>query len=101
MEVICGRDAAERALAWQYPAGDSIDAQLREYGLLVAGRQGTFEPPPHLAPHIRALAVPELDSVSSSEVRMRCGQGVEWTHLVPETIHEMVREIYSGRGRAR
>ena len=52
---ICGRDAAERIVNWDYGAGAGIADQLREYGLLVADRHGRYEPPPQLLHRVRRL----------------------------------------------
>jgi nicotinate-nucleotide adenylyltransferase len=103
--VVCGRDAAERMVAWNYdePGGRSNDSGaieriFQELHLLVAGRQGAYRPPDHLRTRIHSLELPpHFDDVSSSEVRRRMAAGEAWQHLVPETIIELVREIYGPR----
>ena len=42
---ICGRDAAERVLTWDYGRPGVVEEMLREFELLVARRNGEFEPP--------------------------------------------------------
>ena len=92
---ICGRDAAERILTWDYGESGAIDRMLEEFHLLVAGRQGAFDPPESLLHRIHSLDVADdLDHVSSTEVRRRIAQGEPWEHLVPEPIVELVQAIY-------
>ncbi len=92
---IAGRDAAERIINWDYGEPNAIDRMLEHFGLLVASRGGPFTPPPHLADRIFPLATPpEIDPVSSSEVRERVASGKLWERLVPASITEMVRKIY-------
>lgn len=93
--LVCGRDAAERIIGWDYGAGHSIEQQMREYELLVAPRQGVYVPPAHLAPCVHALDLGGgWHDVSSSEVRARIGAGEEWESLVPEEIRDAVRAAY-------
>ncbi len=97
-EFLCGRDAAERVLKWNYGPGHSIEAMLREFGLLVAARQGEFVPPAHLTTRVRALPIEGgYDDHSSTEVRRRVAAGEPWEHLVPESTIEMVGRIYAAR----
>jgi nicotinate (nicotinamide) nucleotide adenylyltransferase len=92
---ICGRDAAQRIIEWDYGEANAIDRLLDEFGLLVAARQGEYSPPDRLRDRIRALAVPpDIDSHSSTEVRRRIVAGEPWEHLVPEPIRDIVRRIY-------
>ena len=81
---ICGRDAAERIVEWDYGHPQAIHHMLDEFGLLVAERQGRYEPRPELAHRIRHLQVsPEIGEISSTEVRSRIARGERWEHLVP------------------
>jgi len=92
---ICGRDAAERILTWDYGESGAIDRMLEEFHLLVAGRQGAFDPPESLRHRIHTLDMADdLDHVSSTEVRRRIAQREPWEHLVPEPIVELVQAIY-------
>ena len=93
---LCGRDAAERILAWDYGRPGVVEEMLDLFELLVAPRGGEFEPPPHFRHRVHALGLRGAqDHVSSSEVRERIARGEPWEHLVPGTIVERVREIYS------
>ncbi|MBM3737025.1 MAG: hypothetical protein FJW39_14685 [Acidobacteria bacterium] len=92
--ILCGRDAAERIVGWTYD-GLGIEEQLREYGLLVAARQGEYAPPERLRERIRPLAMaPDWDALSATEVRARMESGGAWEELVPECAVEAVRETY-------
>jgi nicotinate (nicotinamide) nucleotide adenylyltransferase len=93
---LCGRDAAERVLTWDYGRGGVVEEMLREFELLVASRGGDYVPSPEFRRRIHALAMPAAhDHVSSTEVRERIARGEPWQHLVPGSIVERVREIYS------
>ncbi len=96
--ILCGRDAAERAVNWDYGRPGAFHGQLREYRLLVAPRDGSYQPPGEFADRIDALpAIAGCDTVSASDVRERIFRGEDWEPLVPQPIVEMVREIYSRR----
>jgi nicotinate-nucleotide adenylyltransferase len=95
LSFVCGRDAAERIVNWDYGQAGAIGEMLREFELLVAERAGRYVPPDELRDAIRLLRVEQgLDEVSSTEVRERIASGEEWEHLVPPTIREQVRRIY-------
>lgn len=92
---LCGRDAAERIVNWDYGEPGAFTRMLDEFGLLVADREGAYDPPRELSPRIRRLEVSEpLDGISSSEVRRCIRAGDAWRHLVPAAIAEMVEELY-------
>jgi nicotinate-nucleotide adenylyltransferase len=94
--VICGRDAAERILTWDYGRVGVVEELLNEVELLVAPRGGHFQAPPEVQHRIHSLDLGgEHDAVSSSEVRARIARDDPWEHLVPPAIVELVREIYS------
>jgi nicotinate-nucleotide adenylyltransferase len=93
---ICGRDAAERIVNWDYGRPGAIHEQLREFQLMVAPRGGAWQPPPELARSIHPLPLEgDYEEVSATEVRRRIRQGEPWRDLVPEAIAGMVAEIYS------
>jgi nicotinate-nucleotide adenylyltransferase len=95
LAFVCGRDAAQRIVNWDYGNACAIDRMLETFQLLVACRQGAYEPPLRLRHRIRPLALPaDLSGISASEVRRRISAGLPWEHLVPEAIVPMVREIY-------
>ena len=89
IHLVCGRDAAERFLTWDYGEHGAAERMLEEFRLLVAPRLGPFEPPPHLAHAIAALDAGDYDECSSTLVRSGCG-----LNLVPEEIAELVQRIY-------
>jgi nicotinate-nucleotide adenylyltransferase len=93
---VCGRDAAERILAWDYGRPGVVEEMLREFELLVAARSGEFQPPAEYQHRVQPLWLRGThDLVSSTDVRERIARGEPWEHLVPRTIVERVREIYS------
>jgi nicotinic acid mononucleotide adenylyltransferase len=93
---LCGRDAAERVLGWDYGREGAVEEMLREFEMLVASRSGEFAPPPEFRTRIHLLDLAgRHDHVSSTEVRDRIARGETWQHLVPKEIVEQVREIYS------
>jgi nicotinate (nicotinamide) nucleotide adenylyltransferase len=96
LSFVCGRDAAERILTWDYGRPGVVEEMLGEFELLVAPRGGHYSPPAEYRDRIRALHVRSgHEEVSSTEVRERIARGERWEHLVPEKIRERVREIYS------
>ena len=93
---VCGRDAAERVVGWNYGRPGVAEEMLKEFELLVAARQGEFAPPAQFRDRIHRLEVPgRYDALSSTEVRERIVRGEPWEHLVPARIVERVRAIYS------
>jgi nicotinate-nucleotide adenylyltransferase len=96
LSFICGRDAAERIVHWDYGRTNVVEEMLREFELLVAPRGGHFSPPDEYRHRIHALQVRGgHEEVSSTEVRERIARCEPWEHWVPEKIRERVREIYS------
>ena len=89
--VVCGRDAAERIVEWDYGEPDAIVRHLEEFKLLVAPRGGCYEAPPHVAHAVEALPLGDFDEFASTRVRERC-EG--WRDLVPDEIADMVDRIY-------
>jgi nicotinate-nucleotide adenylyltransferase len=95
---LCGRDAAERIVNWDYGRTGAIAEQLREYQLLVAPRLGAYEPPAGLRDRIHPLEMVEgYDECSATDVRQRIAAGLSWEQLVPEGTAGLVREIYGRR----
>ncbi len=92
---LCGRDAAERIVTWDYGAEGRFAEQLNEFGLLVAERQGCYALPEEYRERIRPLRLRgDWNEVSATEIRQRIQAGHDWTHLVPEAIAEDVRRLY-------
>jgi nicotinate-nucleotide adenylyltransferase len=93
---VCGRDAAERVLNWNYGRPGAVQEMLSEFELLVAARQGEFEPPAEFRERIHPLYIRGgYDALSSTDVRERIARREPWEHLVPEEIVDRVRAIYS------
>ena len=96
---LCGRDAAERVLGWDYGRPGVVSAMLDDFDLLVASRRGAYRPPEEFRHRVHALAIPGgLDDVSATEVRDRLARGRPWEHLVPEAAAPLIREIYCHGG---
>ena len=92
--LICGRDAAERILGWTYDAPDAIERMLADFKLLVADREGTYDPPVDLRSRITRLDTPNLDDCSSTRLREMLARGETWQDLTPEEIVDLVGQIY-------
>ena len=93
---LCGSDAAERIMTWDYGRAGVVEEMLAEFELLVAPRGGWYHPPAKLRHRVHDLKVgPEHRQVSSTEVRERIARGQPWEHLVPKRIADRVRKIYS------
>jgi cytidyltransferase-like protein len=93
--LVCGRDAAERIVAWDYAGGPGIEEQLQEYGLLVADRWGSYEPPVALRGRIRRLPLSQdWSDVSATRVREAIAEHRPWEHLVLETLVDDIRRLY-------
>lgn len=92
---LCGKDAAERIIGWDYGDADAFANMLRRFDLLVAARSGEFRAPVGLESYIRPLRLAgNFDTISATEVRDRIANHRSWEHLVPPAIHRYVREIY-------
>ena len=95
LSFLCGRDAAERIIEWDYGRPGAVAEMLRRFDLLVAARHGEYQPPPALRQSVRCLDLPTaFDHVSASGVRAAIAHGEAWEHMVPEEVHEQVRTIY-------
>ena len=94
IQLLCGRDAAERIVNWQYDTPGIVERMLSECELLVAAREGAYEPPVSLRSRIRLLEAPNLDEYSSTRLReLLRGEG-NWRELAPEEIVDLIVEIY-------
>jgi nicotinate (nicotinamide) nucleotide adenylyltransferase len=88
---ICGRDAAERVLSWDYGRDGAVEEMLAGIELLVASRHGEYLPPVRWSHRVKQLPLPiATDEVSSTEVRALLALGQPWQHLVPEPIHALL-----------
>lgn len=96
LSFLCGRDAAERILEWDYRGETTPVEMLHEFDLLVASRRGHLEAPLHLRHAIDPIYLPDnLDLVSSTDVRERIARGQPWEHLVPEEARKIAARIYT------
>ena len=96
--LLCGRDAAERIVSWDYGEGDSIQKQLEAFQLLVASRGGHYEPPPEIRERVVSIGLSH-DEISSSEVRRRIRAGERWQDLAPGPAVALIEarpDIWSG-----
>jgi nicotinate-nucleotide adenylyltransferase len=96
---LCGRDAAERVLNWDYGENSAtiVAQMLREFDLLVAARRGEIAPPLHASHAIERLQLPEnFDWVSSTDVRELIARGEPWEHMVPEAARSIAAAVYRG-----
>jgi nicotinate-nucleotide adenylyltransferase len=94
---VCGRDAAERIVTWDYASPGAAEAMRREFRLLVAARGGPYRPPEEWQSSIDDLPFDTcFDEVSATEIRRRAAAGEPWEHLAPPAIHSHIRKIYTG-----
>jgi nicotinate-nucleotide adenylyltransferase len=97
---LCGRDAAERIVDWDYGQPGALRAMLRGFGLLVAGREGSYNPPPEIRQAIHPLELPgEYDAVSATGVREGIARGEPGDLMIPEAARALARRIYRGGAR--
>lgn len=89
LHVICGRDAAERFVCWDYGQPGAVEQMLLEFRLLVAARGGCYSAPVHLAHAVHALDAGDFDDCSSTRVRLERAIG-----FVPQEIADLVERIY-------
>jgi nicotinate-nucleotide adenylyltransferase len=92
---LCGADAAERVATWRYDEPGAFDKMMREFGLLVASRKAEFTTSCDHGSVRRVRMAPDLEAVSSSEVRKRIALGEPWEALVPPAIRDLVASNYS------
>jgi nicotinic acid mononucleotide adenylyltransferase len=96
LSFLCGRDAAERIVGWDYGRPAALVEMLRQFDLLVASRDGEYAPPPEFAHAVNPLLLSgEFSHVSATEVRTRISRQEAWEHLVPPSVHPYVQKFYS------
>ena len=95
--LVCGRDAAERILGWDYAEEGVLDRLFAVARLWVFARQGIITPPPCYAHAIECFPFEDrLQSLSATEVRRRIAAGEDWRQLVPHALHAEVERLYQG-----
>jgi nicotinate-nucleotide adenylyltransferase len=94
LSFLCGRDAAERIVGWDYGRPGAFAEMLGEFDLLVAARNGAYEAPPEFAHAVRLVDADAMDTVSATDVRERAARGDVWEHLIPEAARTLARRIY-------
>ncbi len=92
--LLCGRDAAERIVGWDYGDAPPIQEQLREFRMVVAARAGEYCPPNKIAAGVLSVTLPpECAPVSSSAVRAAIAAGADWEALAPPAVVELVLRL--------
>lgn len=92
---ICGRDAAERIVGWDYGEPKAFHKMIAWFELLVAPRDGHYQPPAEIQDRVRILEIDDdIGFISATEVRERLRTGGDWEHFVPSEIVPLVRAIY-------
>ncbi len=96
LTFLCGRDAAERIVSWDYGRPGAVSEMLARFDLLVAARGGEYTPPAEFADCIAPLPLNGVfDFVSATEVRQRIARNDPWEYLVPPEIEQRIRKYYS------
>ena len=95
--ILCGRDAAERAVSWDYGDVPTFRRQLDEFQMLVASRAGAYQTPQENECRIHTIQMPpSFGAVSSSAVREAIQTGTPWQTLVPPALldHILAEGLY-------
>lgn len=91
--LICGRDAAERIVSWDYGTGPSFGRQLDEFTLVVGDREGTFVAEAQHRTRTMPVALPlEMDSVSSETLRAQLKNNDDWQHLTDPGVARLIQD---------
>ncbi len=91
--LLCGRDAAERIVNWDYGDGPNFARQIEHFQLLAASRGGDYEPPAALRKRIHAIRLPpKWSGMSASAVREAMRRDQDWESLVPPAAARLIRE---------
>ena len=94
IHLLCGRDAAERILGWDYDDPEFVERMMQEFRLLVAPRSGEYVAPDRFREKIRSICPGDYDEFSSTRVREAIQSGENWRWLVPDAIADLVEQIY-------
>ena len=89
--LICGRDAAERIVGWDYDEGPSFAEQLKEFQLLVASRGGDYAAPAVYESRIHGIDLPvSFETVSSTRIREAVPAGKPFRAWVDERVADQI-----------
>ncbi len=95
LTFVCGRDAAERVMGWNYSSANAVNEMMEQFGLLVACRNGHYDIPAAFRRRVHCLTLPdEFNTVAASDVRRRIGEGLPWVRFVPDAVAELAKRIY-------
>ncbi len=95
LHFLCGRDAAERIVGWDYGEDSMLERMFAEFSLLVAARNGHFEPPPQYAGSIAQLPLErDYGDFSATFVRSLIAANGDLQDLVPPGILSEVKRLY-------
>jgi nicotinic acid mononucleotide adenylyltransferase len=101
--LLCGRDAAERIVDWDYGEGPSFDEQLQQFQLLVGSRRGDYTVPEAHRGRIHRVELPSnLEDISASAIREALAQGRPWRRWVAESVAQEIekRRLYGLKKRS-
>ena len=87
LSFLCGRDAAERIVGWDYGRPDACRRDAARFRPAGSGPGRTISRrPAKLAAAVRCLELDDSDGISATEVRDRIARGEPWEHLVPPLV---------------
>ena len=95
--LICGRDAAERIVNWDYGDGPDFAKQLRQFQMLVGSRGQGYDVPARYQELIHRVELPLwLSEVSATAVRQAVIRNEAWEQLVPAAVADEIvkRKLY-------
>lgn len=97
--LICGRDAAERIVGWDYREGPSFAEQLEEFQLLVASRGSEYTVPAAYEDRIHGVKLAySFEAISSTRIREAVAAGKPFRAWVDERVADEIerRGLYRG-----
>ena len=97
IHLICGRDAAERIVNWDYGDGPDFAKQLRQFQMLVGSRGAGYHIPARYQGRIHRVELPLwLSEVSATAVRQAVIRNEAWEQLVPAAVADEIvrRKLY-------
>ena len=97
IHLICGRDAAEHIVNWDYGDGPDFAKQLRQFQMLVGSRGEGYHIPARYQERVHCVELPlRLSKVSATAVRQAVIRSEAWEHLVPAAVADEIvrRKLY-------